>query len=89
MDEALAVSLVSYLTSTISDGIPLVGSYTLCDNRVDRVTKKSLIGKSPFEHVYSLVVTLPLHLKLQVYQLLQNFSSDRDVFRTELTNLLS
>ena len=33
VDEALAVSLVSYLTSTIPNGIPLVGSYTLCDNR--------------------------------------------------------
>ena len=27
------MSLVSYLTSTVPDGIPLVGSYTLCDSR--------------------------------------------------------
>ena len=32
VDEALVVSPISYLTSTILDGIPLVGSYTLCDN---------------------------------------------------------
>ena len=32
MDEILAVSPVSYLTSIIPERIPSVGSYTLCDN---------------------------------------------------------
>ena len=42
----------------------------------DRITKKSAIGKSPFELVYGTNVTLPIHLKLPVYQLLQDSRSD-------------
>jgi transposase InsO family protein len=34
----------------------------------DIITKKSSTGKSPFELVYGLDVTLPVHLKLPVYQ---------------------
>ena len=37
----------------------------------DRITKKGATGKSPFELVYGLDVTLPIHLQLPVYQLLQ------------------
>ena len=33
----------------------------------DRITKKSSTGRSPFELVYGLDVTLPIHLKLLVY----------------------
>jgi transposase InsO family protein len=33
----------------------------------DRITKMSSTGKSPFELVYGLDVTLPVHLKLPVY----------------------
>ena len=36
----------------------------------DRITKKSSIGRIPFELVYGLDVTLPVHLKLPVYQFL-------------------
>ena len=41
----------------------------------DRITKKSATGKSPFELVYSMNVTLPIHLKLPVYQVLQDSGS--------------
>jgi transposase InsO family protein len=44
----------------------------------DRITKKSATGKSPFELVYGLEVTLPVHLRLPVYQLLQGLSTDSD-----------
>ena len=44
---------------------------------IDRITKKNSTGRSPFELVYGLDVTLPVHLKLPVYQLLQTFSSDQ------------
>ena len=36
----------------------------------DRITKKSSTGRSPFELFYGINVTLPVHLKLPVYQLL-------------------
>ena len=44
----------------------------------DRITKKKATGKSPFELVYGLDVTFPVHLKLPAYQLLQQFSTDKD-----------
>ena len=44
----------------------------------DRITKKSATGKTPFELVYGLDVTLPIHLKFLVYHLLQGFSTDKD-----------
>ena len=43
-----------------------------------RITKKSSTGRSPFELVYGLDVTLPIHLKLPVYPLLQTFSLDQE-----------
>ena len=44
----------------------------------DRITKKISTGRIPFELVYGLDVTLLVHLKLPVYQLLQTFSSDQE-----------
>ena len=37
----------------------------------DRITMKSATRKSPFELVYSTNVTLPIHLNLPVYEVLQ------------------
>ena len=37
---------------------------------VDRITNKSATRKIPFELVYGLDVTLPIYIKLPVYQLL-------------------
>ena len=54
----------------------------------DRITKKSSTGKSPFELVYGLDVTLPIHLKLLVYQRLQNFSSDQDAIQNKVNQLI-
>ena len=54
----------------------------------DRITNKSSTGKSPFELVYGLDVTLPIHLKLPVYQLLQNFSSDQDAIQNRVNQLI-
>ena len=45
---------------------------------VDRITKKSAMRKSPFELVCDRNVTLPIHLKLPVYQALQDLGSDQD-----------
>ena len=54
----------------------------------DRITKKSSTRESPFELVYGLDVTLPIHLKLPVYQLLQNFSSDQDAIQNRINQLI-
>jgi len=40
----------------------------------NRITKKSATRKIPFDLVYGLNVTLPVHLKLSMYQLLQRLS---------------
>jgi hypothetical protein len=34
----------------------------------DRKTKKEVVGKIPFEIVYEIEVTFPIHLKIPVYQ---------------------
>jgi len=44
----------------------------------DRITIKQSTGKSPFELVYGLDVTLPIHLKIPTYQLLQHFTNDQN-----------
>ena len=54
----------------------------------DRITKKSSTGKSPFELVYGLDVTLPIHLKLPVYQLLQDFSSNQDDVQIRINQIV-
>ena len=55
---------------------------------VDQITKKRSTGKSPFELVYGLDVTLPIHLKLPMYRLLQNFSSDQDAIQNRVNQLI-
>ena len=54
----------------------------------DRITKKGAIGKSPFKLVYGLDVTLPVHLKLPVYQLLQAFSTNQNAVQNMLNQLI-
>ena len=72
----------------------------MCDNKkasdskikftlwADRITKKSSTGRSPFELVYGLEVTLLVHLKLPVYQLLQTFSSDQEAIQNRINQLI-
>ena len=54
----------------------------------DRITKKSATGKSPFEFVYDTNVTLPIHLKLPVYQVLQESGSDQDDYQSRIHELV-
>jgi hypothetical protein len=54
----------------------------------DRITKKGATGKSPFELVYGLDVTLPVHLKLPVYQLLQAFNTDQNAVPNKMNQLI-
>ena len=54
----------------------------------DRITKKISTGRSPFDLVCGLDVTLLVHLKLPIYQLLQNFSSDQEAIQNRINQLI-
>ena len=54
----------------------------------DRITKKGSTRKSPFELVYGLDVTLPVHLKLPMYQLLQAFSTNQNAVQNRMNQLI-
>ena len=54
----------------------------------DRITKKRSTRKIIFELVYGLDVTLHIHLKLPVYHLLQNFSSDQEAIQNRINQLI-
>ena len=56
--------------------------------QADRITKKSATGKSHFELVYGTYVTLPIHLKLPVYQVLQESGSDQDDYQSRIHDLV-
>ena len=46
-----------------------------------KITKKQFTRQIPFELVYGMDVTLPIHLKLLVYQLLEHFSDEKEAFQ--------
>ena len=54
----------------------------------DRITKKSSTGKSPFELVYGLDATLPVHLKLPMYQFVQKYGLDEDFQQSKIDQLV-
>lgn len=53
----------------------------------NRITKKKATGKSPFELVYGLDVTLLVHLTLPAYQFLQHFSANKDVVQNRIDQI--
>ena len=55
---------------------------------MDRITKKSSTGKSPFELVYELDATLPVHLKLPVYQFVQRYGLDDNFQQIKIDQLV-
>jgi hypothetical protein len=52
------------------------------------ITKKSATGKSPFELVYGLDVTLSVHLKLLVYRFVQKYGLDEDFQQSRIDQLV-
>lgn len=52
------------------------------------ITKKESTEKSPFELVYGLEVTLPIPLKIPVYKVLQQLSSDPDAVQNRVNQLI-
>jgi len=54
----------------------------------DRTTKKSSTGKSPFELIYGLDVTFPIHLNLPVYQFVQKYGLDEDFQQSIIDRLV-
>ena len=59
--------------------------FALCANKI---TKKISTRRIPFKLVYGLDVTLLVHLKLSVYQLLQTFSSYQDSIQNRISQLI-
>ena len=55
---------------------------------VDRITKKSATGKFHFELVYDMNMTLLVHLKLLVYQALQDTGSDQAIYHSKIHDLV-
>jgi hypothetical protein len=54
----------------------------------DRIRKKSSTRKSPFELVYSLDVTLSVHLKFPVYQFVQKYGLDEDFHQNRIDQII-
>jgi hypothetical protein len=81
-------NLMTILKKTIGD------NKRSWDNKIkfalwaDRITKKSSTGKSPFELVYGLDVTLPIHLKLPVYQFVQKYGLDEDFHQNRIDQII-
>jgi hypothetical protein len=55
---------------------------------VDGITKKKSTGHSPFELVYGMDVSLPIHLKLHVYHLLEHFTDDREAMQARIHQIV-
>jgi hypothetical protein len=55
---------------------------------VDRITKKDSTRKSPFELVYGMDVTLPIHLKLPMYKIMQQFSTGAEAMQGRINQLI-
>ena len=69
---------MTIIKNTMGDNKKSWGSEIKFALWADRITNKSATRKIPFELVYGLDVTLPIHIKLPVYQLLRDFSSNKD-----------
>lgn len=54
----------------------------------DRITKKKSTKHSPFEMVYGMSVTLPIHLKLPIYHLLEQFTDDKESLQERIHQLI-
>ena len=65
-----------------------------CDNKIkyahwaDRITKKSATRKTPFELVNSSTASLPIYLKLLVYQMLQKYGLEEDAMPNRINQLI-
>ena len=55
---------------------------------VDRITKKSATGKTPFELVYGSTASVPIYLHLLVYQMLQEYGLEEDVIPNRINQLI-
>ena len=54
----------------------------------DRITKKSAIGKTPFELVYGSTVSLPIYLQLPMYQMIQEYGLEEDAMPNRINKLI-
>ena len=78
LPESSNKNLITIIKKTVGDNKKAWDSKIKFALWADRITKKSSSERIPFELVYGLDVTLPVHLKLPMYQRLQTFRSDQD-----------
>jgi transposase InsO family protein len=76
--ESISKNLMNILKKTMGDNKRSWDNKIKFALWVDRITKKSSTGKSPFELVYGLDATLSVHLKLPVYPFVQKYGLDKD-----------
>jgi hypothetical protein len=81
-------NLMTILKKTVGDNKRSWDSKIKFALWADRITKKSSTGKSPFELVYGLDVTLPVHLKLPVYQFVQKYGLDEDFHQNRIDQII-
>jgi hypothetical protein len=81
-------NLMTILKKTVGDNKRSWDSKIKFALWADRITKKSSIGKSPFELVYGLDVTLPVHLNLPVYQFVQKYGLDDDFHQNMIDQII-
>ena len=54
----------------------------------DRITKKSAIGKTTFELVYGLIVSLPIYLQLPAMKMLQEYEMEEDSMSNRINQII-
>jgi hypothetical protein len=80
-------NLMTIIKKIVGDHKKSWDSKIKCALWADRLTKKESTSNNPFELVYRMEVTLPIHLKMSVYQMLQQFSSNQDAVQNKINQL--
>jgi transposase InsO family protein len=81
-------NLITIIKKTVGDNKKSWDSKIKYVIWADRITKKDSTGKSPFELVYRIEVTLSVHLKIPVYRFMQQLYFDPDAMQGGINELI-
>ena len=79
---------MTILKETIGNNMKLWDSKIKYALWVDRITKKSANGKTPFELVYGLSVSLPVYLQLPTMKTLQKCEMEEDSMPNRINKII-